>query len=85
MILTRDERILSDPGAQFIVVDYADSAIVVRLRLYARYEDFFTLKWDLNAGLSHFLMKTISRYHFHSVLCIILEQITKLNQRNNLP
>ena len=45
MTLTKDKRILSDPKPQFLVVDYADSAILVRLRLYAQYDDFFALNW----------------------------------------
>ena len=55
MTLTKDKRILPDPKAQFLVVDYADSAIVVRLRLYARYEDFFALNWDLKRRLKPLL------------------------------
>ena len=53
--LTTDERILSDPEPQFLVVDYADSAILVRLRLYAQYEDFFALNWDLKRRLKPLL------------------------------
>lgn len=51
LTLTKDKRILSDPEPQFLVVDYADSAILVRLRLYAQYEDFFALNWDLKRRL----------------------------------
>ena len=53
--LTNDERILTDPEPQFLVVDYADSAILVRLRLYAQYEDFFALNWDLKRRLKPLL------------------------------
>ena len=53
--LTKDKRILSDPEPQFLVVDYADSAIMVRLRLYAQYEDFFALNWDLKRRLKPLL------------------------------
>ena len=53
--LTKDKRILSDPKPQFLVVDYADSAILVRLRLYAQYEDFFALNWDLKRRLKPLL------------------------------
>tara|TARA_B100000282_G_scaffold229343_1_gene171917 strand:+ start:141 stop:1004 length:864 start_codon:yes stop_codon:yes gene_type:complete len=53
--LTKDKRILSDPEPQFLVVDYADSAILVRLRLYAQYEDFFALNWDLKRRLKPLL------------------------------
>lgn len=49
--LTKDERVLTNPEAVFLVVDYADSAIVVRVRLYARYDDFFALSWDLKRRL----------------------------------
>ena len=55
MTLTEDKRILSDPEPQFLVVDYADSAILVRLRLYAQYEDFFALNWDLKRRLKPLL------------------------------
>ena len=55
MTLTKDKRILSDPEPQFLVVDYADSAILVRLRLYAQYEDFFELNWDLKRRLKPLL------------------------------
>ena len=53
--LTKDKRRLSDPEPQFLVVDYADSAILVRLRLYAQYEDFFALNWDLKRRLKPLL------------------------------
>ena len=49
--LTKDERVLTNPEPVFLVVDYADSAIVVRVRLYARYDDFFALNWDLKRRL----------------------------------
>ena len=55
MTLTKDKRILSDPEPQFLVVDYADSAILVRLRLYAQYEKFFALNWDLKRRLKPLL------------------------------
>ena len=55
MTLATDERILPDPEPQFLVVDYADSAIVVRLRLYAQYENFFALNWDLKRRLKPLL------------------------------
>ena len=55
MTLTKDKRILSDPKPQFLVVDYADSAILVRLRLYAQYEEFFALNWDLKRRLKPLL------------------------------
>ena len=46
---------LADPEPVFLVVDYADSAIVVRLRLYAQYDDFFALSWDLKRRLKPLL------------------------------
>ena len=55
MTLATDKRILPDPEPQFLVVDYADSAIVVRLRLYAQYENFFALNWDLKRRLKPLL------------------------------
>ena len=36
---------------RFLVVSYGDSAINVRLRAYAEYDDFFDLYWDLNRRL----------------------------------
>ena len=45
--LAEDERVLRDPEPRVIVVDYGDSAITMRLRLHAVYDDFFDLNWDL--------------------------------------
>ena len=53
--LAKDSRVFRDPAAQFLVVQYADSAIVVRLRLYANYTDFFQLNYDLNRRLKNIL------------------------------
>ena len=49
--LAADPRVLSDPAPRFLVVSYGDSAINVRLRAYASYDDFFDLYWDLNRRL----------------------------------
>lgn len=51
MSLMDDERILADPAPVFHVVSYGDSAINVRVRLYASYTDLFQLGWDLNRRL----------------------------------
>jgi len=51
MELAKDPRVLQDPPPRFIVVSYGDSAIVVRLRAYATYDDFFELNWDLHRRL----------------------------------
>ena len=51
MELAADSRVLSDPAPRFLVVSYGDSAINVRLRAYAEYDDFFDLYWDLNRRL----------------------------------
>ena len=51
MQLADDPRVLADPAPRFLVVGYGDSAINVRLRAYAEYDDFFDLYWDLNRGL----------------------------------
>ncbi|MGC6497337.1 MAG: mechanosensitive ion channel family protein [Candidatus Puniceispirillaceae bacterium] len=51
MSLAADPRVLSDPPPRFLVVSYGDSAINVRLRAYASYDDFFDLYWDLNRRL----------------------------------
>lgn len=47
LALAGDDRVLKTPPPQFLVVSYGDSAINVRLRIHARYDDFFTLNWDL--------------------------------------
>ncbi len=49
--LAADPRVLTDPEPRFLVVSYGDSAINVRLRAYAEYDDFFDLYWDLNRRL----------------------------------
>ena len=46
-----DARIHKDPAPVFHVVTYGDSAITVRMRLYADYTDLFQLGWDLNRRL----------------------------------
>jgi len=51
MELAEDARVLADPAPRFLVVGYGDSAINVRLRAYAEYDDFFDLYWDLNRKL----------------------------------
>jgi len=51
MELASDSRVLRDPAPRFLVVSYGDSAINVRLRAYAEYDDFFDLYWDLNRRL----------------------------------
>lgn len=51
MELAKDPRVLADPEPRFLVVSYGDSAINVRLRAYAEYDDFFNLYWDLNRRL----------------------------------
>ncbi|MEC8269075.1 MAG: mechanosensitive ion channel domain-containing protein [Pseudomonadota bacterium] len=51
MGLAEDQRVLADPAPRFLVVGYGDSAINVRLRAYAEYDDFFDLYWDLNRRL----------------------------------
>ena len=45
--LAQDERVLADPPAQFLVVSYDDSAITVRLRLYARNDVYWPLYWHM--------------------------------------
>ncbi len=61
MALVSDDRVLAEPAPQFLVVAYADSAITVRLRLYANVDTYFPLYWDMmrqikpaldNAGIS---------------------------------
>jgi small conductance mechanosensitive channel len=47
MALATDDRVLTEPAPQFLVVAYADSAITVRLRLYANVDTYFPLYWDM--------------------------------------
>ncbi len=47
MKLAQDERVLTDPAPQFLVVDYAASAITVRLRLYAHVDTYWPLYWEM--------------------------------------
>lgn len=51
MGLAEDPRVLADPAPRVLVIGYGDSAINVRLRAYAEYDDFFDLYWDLNRRL----------------------------------
>lgn len=53
--LAEDPRVLKTPAPRFLVVSYGDSAVNVRLRAYARYDDFFDLYWDLNRRLKSVL------------------------------
>lgn len=45
--LAEDERVLAEPAAQFLVVCYDDSAITVRLRLYANNDVYWPLYWHM--------------------------------------
>ncbi len=45
--LCDDERIHKQPAPRFLVINYGDSAITVRLRLYTSYTHLFELNWDL--------------------------------------
>ena len=49
--LCDDPRIHAEPAPIFLVTGYGDSAINVRLRLWADYDDLFALNWDLNRRL----------------------------------
>ena len=49
--LASDKRVLATPSPRFLVVSYADSAIIVRLRVYSNYADFFDLNYDLHRKL----------------------------------
>ena len=57
MELAQDPRVLQNPPPRFIVVSYGDSAIIVRLRAYATYDDFFELNWNLHRRLKDSLAK----------------------------
>ena len=45
--LAEDDRVLAEPAAQFLVVSYDDSAITVRLRLYAKNDVYWPLYWQM--------------------------------------
>ena len=47
LTLANDDRVLKKPVPQSLVVEYGDSAIVVRLRLYAKNNVYWSLYWDL--------------------------------------
>ena len=47
MTLTDDPRVLTEPAPVFLVVSYDDSAITVRLRLYAQNDVYWPLYWDM--------------------------------------
>lgn len=47
LAIADDPRVLADPPPQFLVVNYADSAIVVRLRIYAKNDVYWTLYWEM--------------------------------------
>ena len=56
--LANDDRVLKDPKKpQFLVINYADSAIIVRLRLYAKTNDWYNLYTDLMKNLKPALDK----------------------------
>ena len=46
--LADDDRVLKEPKKpQFLVINYSDSSIIVRLRLYAKTKDWYNLYTDL--------------------------------------
>ena len=47
LTLAKDERVLKEPSPQGLVVSYGDSAITVRLRLYAKNDVYWDLYLDL--------------------------------------
>ncbi len=47
LIMAEDERVLKKPQPQGLVVQYGDSSITVRLRLYAKNNVYWGLYWDL--------------------------------------
>ena len=47
LTLAKDDRVLKEPSPQGLVVSYGDSAITVRLRLYAKNNVYWGLYWDL--------------------------------------
>ena len=47
LTMAEDERVLKKPSPQGLVVNYGDSSITVRLRLYAKNSVYWELYWDL--------------------------------------
>ncbi len=47
LAIADDDRVLAEPSPQFLVVNYADSAVIVRLRLYAQNDVYWPLYWDM--------------------------------------
>ena len=47
LTMATDDRVLSAPSPQFLVVRFDDSAVVVRLRLYAHNDVYWDLYWDM--------------------------------------
>ena len=47
LIMAEDERVLKKPQPQGLVVQYGDSSITVRLRIYAKNNVYWGLYWDL--------------------------------------
>ncbi len=62
MQLAKDPRVLGDPAPRFIVVNYGDFAVTVRLRVHVKYDDLFDLGYDLNRRL-----KTVLHEHNISI------------------
>ena len=57
LALAKDPRVMESPVPEFLIVNYGDNAITVRLRLYAKYDDYFELHWDLMRKLKPVLDK----------------------------
>jgi len=53
--LAKDPRVLNEPAPRFIVVNYTDFAVNVRLRVHVLYSDLFDLGYDLNRQLKSVL------------------------------
>lgn len=47
LAMAKDERILDDPEPQFLVVSFDDSAVLVRLRVYANNDVYWDLYWNM--------------------------------------
>ena len=58
MKLADDPRVLPDPAPRFIVVNYTDFAVTVRLRVHVAYANLFDLGYDMNRRL-----KTVLQDH----------------------
>ncbi len=75
LTLASDERVLKKPEPQSLVVNYGDSAIVVRLRLYAKNSVYWQLYWDLMKKTKDVLEKSNIEIPYPQRVLTIKEKI----------